>query len=101
MPYTLTFLQGDPLNTTLTNPSGAPAYIVDTPYKILGNRVTTVKRVDSSGDVLVASIEWIYPYDVNSNVTFYGGEKRKVGNFMRPHPACVNIASNCHSRQLC
>lgn len=82
MPYTLTFTQGDPLNTTLTSSDGTPTYTINSSKKVFGNRITTVTRVNPAGDAMVATLEWIYPYGGRSTVEFHGDKKQNVRKFL-------------------
>jgi hypothetical protein len=50
-----TFLQNDPLNSEIVTSTGAPAYAVSTPWRLV-NKTTTVTIVPT-GEVL-ATIQW-------------------------------------------
>ena len=84
MPDSLTFLRGNPLSTTLTRQDGTPIYTSETPLRLFGNRITRIKRAGPEGGTLIAKVEWVFPYDEETIVTFYGGSEAKIGVFLVP-----------------
>ena len=33
---------------------------------------------------MIAKVEWVFPYDEETIVTFYGGSEAKIGGFLVP-----------------
>lgn len=54
----LSLLEDDPLNTVVLLPGGQPLYSVETPFKLLGGRTTTIIKINGAQSTEVASIRW-------------------------------------------